>query len=175
MYRVFSSDHVVHSEPVRRRSAASRTAAAQALDLLKDRPAREYSKLTSHASSLNSFSVPTNGHASLIASSYGAAGGAVGFLVQYLVEGHNCSISDSESQVDRILNTFSTLSKRFVAQEYRRLHHVSRDNRQEGRDALVLRFDQGLRGLFGSCDVLYVSSAAEPSSSIRKCNYSCAE
>jgi hypothetical protein len=30
MYRVFSSGHVVHSEPVRRLSATSRTAAAQA-------------------------------------------------------------------------------------------------------------------------------------------------
>jgi hypothetical protein len=46
---------------------------------------------------LNSFSVPTNGRASLIASSYGAAGGTAGLLVQYLVEGHNCSIPDSES------------------------------------------------------------------------------
>jgi hypothetical protein len=125
------------------------------------RASREW--LNSHSSSLNSFSVPTNGRASLIASSYGTAGGAAGLLVQYLVEGHNCSVSDSESQVDRILNTFSTLSKRFVAQEHRRLHHVSRDNRQEGRDALALRFDQGLLGLFGSCDVLYVSSSAEPS------------
>jgi hypothetical protein len=155
-YRVHITVRYMPSEQNTLSDAASRRDAFQFF-----RSSREW--LTSHSSSLNSFSVPTNGRASLIASSYGAAGGAAGLLIQYLVEGHNCSISDSESQVDRILNTFSTLSKRFVAQEFRRLHHVSRDNRQEGRDALVLRFDQGLRGLFGSCDVLYVSSAAEPS------------
>jgi hypothetical protein len=46
----------------------------------------------------------------------------------------------------------------------RRLHHVPRHHCEKGRDCLVLHFDQGLRGLFGSCDVLYLSPAAESSS-----------
>ena len=120
--------------------------------------------LASHSSSLSSFGVATDGRASLISSSYGVAGGAAGLLVQYLVEGHSCSVSDSEGQVDRILNTFSTLSKRFVAQEHHRLHHVSSNYREERGGALVLQFDQGLRGLFGACDVLYLSAASEPGS-----------
>ena len=156
-YRVHITVRYMPSEQNTLSDAASRRDAFQFF-----RASREW--LTSHSSSLNSFGLSTNGRASLISSSYGAAGGAAGLLVQYLVEGHNCRVSDSEGEVDRILNSFSALSKRFVSQEHRRLHHVSRHHRKEGRDALVLQFDQGLRGLFGSCDVLYVSSAAEPSS-----------
>jgi hypothetical protein len=157
-YRVHITARYMPSDQNTLSDAASRRDAFQFF-----RASREWLS-ESHFPSLNSYGLCTNGRASLLASSYGASGGAAGLLVQYLVEGHDCSVSDSESQVDRILNTFSTLSKRFVAQEHRRLHHVPRHHCEKGRDGLVLRFDQGLRGLFGPCDVLYLSPAAESSS-----------
>jgi hypothetical protein len=130
-YRVHITARYMPSDQNTLSDAASRRDAFQFF-----RASREWLS-ESHFSSLNSYGLCTNGRASLLASSYGASGGAAGLLVQYLVEGHDCSVSDSESQVDRILNTFSTFSKRFVAQEHRRLHHVPRRHREEGRDVYV--------------------------------------
>lgn len=117
----------------------------------------------SHSLSLSSYGIKTSGRCSLITSSYGASGGAAGLLVQRLVEGHDSSISVAESEMDRVLDTFSALAGRFVAQEHRRLSNLPRDNSQEGRNSPVLLFDQGLSGLFGTCDVLYLASVTESS------------
>lgn len=156
-YRVHLTARFMPSEHNSLADAASRRDAFQFF-----RASREWLSV-SDLSSLNSYGLDTNGRASLIAAPYGAPGGAAGILVQYLVEGHDRSVSDEESQMDRVLNAFSTLSKRFVAQEHRRLHHVSGNNRKERRNGAVLRVDQGLRGLLGACDLLHFSSASESS------------
>src|SRR4029078_6878710 len=104
---------------------------------------------------------------SLVSSSYGPAGGAAGLLVQYLVKGHDSSVSESEGQMERVLNTISTLALRFVAQQHRRLRYVPGDNWKEGRSAPRLLFDQSLCGLFGEGSVLQLSSGTKSSSASR--------
>ncbi len=155
VYRVHVSTRYIPSEQNVLADAASR------LDSYRFfRAGREWQ--SSNASSVREHGLETHGRTSLVASSYGAAGGAAGLLVQYLVEGHHPGVSDSESQVDRILDTISTLTHRFVAQQHRRLHNVSGDNRQEGRSAPRLLYDQGLRRLFGQSDVVHFADGAEP-------------
>jgi hypothetical protein len=105
------------------------------------------------------YGLETHGRSSLVTAPYGPAGGAAGLLVEYLVEGHDSRVPDSEGQVERVLDTVSSHAGRFVAQEHRRLHC---DNRQERRP-LSLLLDQGLCGLFGEGQVLYCSRGTESS------------
>ncbi len=65
---------------------------------------------SSHHSSIRQYGPETHGHSSLVTASYGTAGGATGLLVEYLVQGHNSSVPDSESQVERVLGTISVLA-----------------------------------------------------------------
>jgi hypothetical protein len=127
---------------------------------------------SSHALSIREYGLETHSRTSLVSSSYGPAGGAAGLLVQYLVEGHDPSVSESESQVERVLNTISMLAPRFVAQQHRRLHYVPGDNRKEGRSAPRLLFDQSLRGLFGEGSVLHLSSGSKSGSASRSATVS---
>jgi hypothetical protein len=116
-----------------------------------------------HGASLREYKLETNGRTSLVATPYGAAGGAAGLLVQFLVEGHDARVLDSESQVERILCSFSTHARRLVAQEHCRLRHIPRDYRQDRRDFSGVQLDQSLLGLLGASKVLYTSATPEPS------------
>jgi hypothetical protein len=155
LYRVHVSSRYIRSEINVLADAASRRDPYRFF-----RASREWE--SSNLSSIREYGLETNSRTSLVASSYGAAGGATGLLVEYLVEGHDPSVSDSESKVERILNTISALAPRFVAQQHRRLHYVPGDNRKEGRSAPRLLFDQSLCGLFGESSVLHLSAGAQP-------------
>lgn len=120
-----------------------------------------------HGASLREYKLETYGRTSLLATPYGPAGGAAGLLVQFLVEGHNPRVLDSESQVERILCSFSTHARRFVAQEHCRLRHLPRNYRQDRRDFSGVQLDQSLRGLLGASEVLYASATLEPSAASR--------
>jgi hypothetical protein len=102
----------------------------------------------SHAASIRGAGIDTNGRTSLVATPYGSAGGAAGLLVEYLVEGHDQRLREQESQVEQLLHTISSLARRFVAQQHRRLHHVSGDGGQEGRSA-GLFYDQAYVDFLG--------------------------
>lgn len=154
LYRVHISTRYIPSAQNTLADAASRRDAFRFF-----RASRDWE--SSHTSSLRDYQLETGGRSSLVAAPYGVAGGAAGLLVEYLVEGHDSSIPDSEGQVERILGTISALARRFVAQEHHRLHHVSGDDRQEGRSTSRLLLDQGLRGLLGEGQVLYCSRGTE--------------
>jgi hypothetical protein len=163
-YRVHVTVRYIPSEQNSVADAASRRDAFHFF-----RASREWQ--TSHSSPLSSYGIQTSGRTSLISSSYGAAGGAAGLLVQRLVEGHDPRVSNPESEMDGVLDTFSALSKRFISQEHRRLHHVSRNHRKERGNSHDVLYDQGLRGLFGSCNVLYLSSSTESSAASRSATF----
>ena len=156
LYRVHVSTRYIRSEHNTLADAASRRDAFRFF-----RASREWE--SSHYSSVREYGLETHGRSSLVASPYGSAGGAAGLLVEYLVEGHDPSVPDSEGQVERVLDTISAFAGRFVAQEHRRLHHVPRDDRQKGRSAPRLLLDQDLCGLLGESQVLYCSRGTESS------------
>ncbi len=159
LYRVHVSTRYIRSEHNTLADAASRRDAFRFF-----RASREWE--SSHYSSVRQYGLETHGRSSLVAAPYGPAGGAAGLLVEYLVEGHDSRVSDSEGQVERVLDTVSALAARFVAQEHRRLHYVPRDDCQEGRSSSLF-LDQGLCGLLGEGQVLYCSRGAESSAAPR--------
>lgn len=75
---------------------------------------------------------------------------------------HDSRVSDSESQVERVLDTISALSRRFIAQEHHRLHNVSGNRGEEERGTSRLYVDKSLCGLLGESQVLHFSRGTEP-------------
>ena len=103
---------------------------------------------------------------SLVTSSVGTSGGAVGVLVERLVCGYSTSVSDAEGEMDGILHQISALAPRFLSQQHHRLHNLPRNRSKEG-GAVRFQFDQGLHGLLGEGSVLSLTSITEPSAAPR--------
>lgn len=117
--------------------------------------------LSANLSALRQYGLDVSS-SSLVTSSFGTSGGAVGVLVERLVCGYSASISNAEDEMDGVLHQISTFAPRFLSQQHRRLHNVSGNRSKEG-GAIRLQFDQGLHGLLGEGSVLSLTSFAEPS------------